>query len=134
MRLPESIVYMTLCNSPGLQRVHISAKQIFHAPIHPSNKKFCISQILGDTRPAFTRVFPKRALGKSLGTRLLFCKMITLHRASVVTSWKNNYCLESLEWPAQSPDVNPIEHLRMVLKKAISKRYPPPKLFVTCKL
>ena len=40
MRLPESIVYMTLCNSPGLQRVHISAKQIFHAPLHPSNKKF----------------------------------------------------------------------------------------------
>ena len=40
MRLPESIVYITLCNSPGLQRVHISVKQIFHVPLHPSNKKF----------------------------------------------------------------------------------------------
>ena len=40
MRLPKSIVYMTLCNSPGLQRVHISAKQIFHAPLQPSNNTF----------------------------------------------------------------------------------------------
>ena len=44
LRLPESIIYMTLCNSPGLQRVHISAKQIFHAPLHLSH----LSQILGD--------------------------------------------------------------------------------------
>ena len=49
------------------------------------------------------------------------------HRASVVTSWKNNHCLESLEWPAQSPNLNPIENLWMVLEKAISKRCPPPK-------
>ena len=35
MRLPESIVYMTLCNPRGLQHVHISAKQLFHTPLHP---------------------------------------------------------------------------------------------------
>ena len=60
LRLPESIVYMTFCNSPGLQRVHISAKEIFHAPLHPSNKIFLSP-----------RVFPKRAQGKRLGTRLV---------------------------------------------------------------
>ena len=37
----------------------------------PSLVTISISQILGDTWPAFTRVFPKRAQGKSLGTRLL---------------------------------------------------------------
>ena len=50
-----------------------------------------------------------------------------VHRASVVTSWKNNHCLESFEWPVQSPDLNPIKNFWMVLKKAISKRCPPPK-------
>ena len=50
-----------------------------------------------------------------------------VHRASVVTSWKNNHCLESLEWPAQSLNLNPIENLWMVLEKATSKRCPPPK-------
>ena len=49
MRLPESIVYMTLFNSRGLQHVHISAKQLFHAPLHPCNKKI-ISPRFWETR------------------------------------------------------------------------------------
>ena len=40
----------------------------------PSLVTISISQILGDTWPAFTRVVPKRAQGKSLGTRL-FCSL-----------------------------------------------------------
>ena len=56
------------------------------------------------------------------------------HRVSVVTSWKNNHCLESLEWPAQNPDLNPIEYLWIVLKKAISKDALHQKLFLTCRL
>ena len=50
-----------------------------------------------------------------------------VHRASVVTFWKNNHCIESLEWPVQRPDLNPIDNLWMVLKKASSKRCTPPK-------
>ena len=52
----------------------------------------------------------------------------------IVTSWKNNHCLESLEWPAQSPDLNTIENLWMALMKAISKDAFHQKLILTCRL
>ena len=54
--------YMTLCNSPGLQRVHISAKQIFHAPLHPSNKKFLSSRFWETCDQRSPGSFPRLSL------------------------------------------------------------------------
>ena len=53
-----------------------------------------------------------------------------VHRASVV----NNHCLESLAWPVQSPDLNPIKNFWMVLKKAIRRDALHQNLFLTCRL
>lgn len=50
-----------------------------------------------------------------------------VHRAKIVQSWKQQNHVESLEWPAQSPDINPIENVWMELKKAIGNRNPPPR-------
>lgn len=50
-----------------------------------------------------------------------------VHRANVVTAWKTKNNVTTLEWPAQSPDLNPIENLWMVLKRAISSRSPSPQ-------
>ena len=50
-----------------------------------------------------------------------------VHRANVVTSWKTRNKVKSLEWPAQSRDLNPMENLWMVLKRAISSRNPSPQ-------
>ena len=45
-----------------------------------------------------------------------------IHRANAVSSWIKRNGITRLDWQAQSPDLNSIENLCMVLKKAISKR------------
>ncbi len=46
------------------------------------------------------------------------------HRAKLVTSWKKKHKITTLDWPAQSPDLNPIENLWHKVALEISKRHP----------
>ena len=41
--------------------------------------------------------------------------------------WKEDNLLSCLPWPAQSPDLNPIEHLWDVLERKVRSRWPLPK-------
>jgi transposase len=49
------------------------------------------------------------------------------HSAKETIRWKEDNLIPSIPWPAQSPDLNPIEHLWDVLEKKLRSRKPLPK-------
>ena len=56
------------------------------------------------------------------------------HTARVVQAYLEQEGIDVMEWPARSPDLNPIEHLWDILQRRVSERQNPQATALTAAL
>ncbi|XP_061539192.1 transposable element Tcb1 transposase isoform X1 [Phycodurus eques] len=54
------------------------------------------------------------------------------HKAKITQKWLEDNCVNVLEWPSKSPDLNPIEHLWRDVKMAVRRQSPSSLMELEC--
>ena len=85
------------------------------------NSKTYISHVL---EPMYRRFWKK--LLKKNPHAVFMQDNAPYHRAHSVTAWFGGKRVNLLDWPPQSPDLNPIENVWAILSRKVRNREPPP--------
>ncbi|GFT36611.1 transposable element Tcb2 transposase [Trichonephila clavipes] len=74
------------------------------------------------------KAFMPESQGSAYGRDFLFMDdNARPHRANLVDEFLESEDIKRIPWPANSPDLNPIENLWDYLGRAIARRHPPPR-------
>jgi hypothetical protein len=78
----------------------------------------------GYTSKSYQKALEEGLLPIFVGTRNFQQDNARIHTSESTTEWLLSYGIPWIDWPAHSPDLNPIEHIWKQLKLNIRKMFP----------